>query len=182
MNTNTSLTTWRDVWNPISEFRREFDRLFDDWTTAATRSPRMENQFVPACEVEEGSDHYLLTLELAGVKKDDIKLEVIDNQIVISGERRQENQKKVNGHAYSERRFGKFQRSFALPAGVNPEKVEANYQDGILQVMVPKADSAKPRQIKISNGSSGSKLFGKLLGSKEEMHPPNDSPKEKVAS
>jgi len=185
MNTNNGLTTWRDAWSPISEFRREFDRLFDDWTTPTARTLRTESQFVPACDVEEGEDHYLLTLEMAGVKKDDIKLEVIDNQIVISGERRQENQKKAAGQAYSERRFGRFQRNFALPAGVDAEKVEANYQDGILRVMVPKAESAKPRQIKITNGSGGSKFFGKLLGpkeAKEEMHSSSDYSKEKVAS
>lgn len=185
MNTHNGLTTWRDVWNPISEFRREFDRLFDDWATPAPKSMRQDGHFIPACDVEEGEDHYLLTLEMAGVKKEDVKLEVIDNQIVISGERRQESQRKDTGQAYSERRFGRFQRSFALPAGVDAEKVEANYQDGILRVLVPKAESARPRQIKITNGSGGSKFFGKQLGSKEakeEMHSSSDYSKEKVAS
>lgn len=190
MNTINGLTTWRDVWSPISEFRREFDRLFDDWTTPAARAMGQDGHFIPACDVEESEDHYLLTLEMAGVKKEDVKLEVIDNQIVISGERRQESQRKGGGQAYSERRFGRFQRSFVLPAGVDAEKVEANYQDGILRVMVPKAESAKPRQIKITNGSGGSKFFGKLLGSKEapkevrkeEMHSSSDYSKEDVAS
>ena len=74
-------------------------------------------------------------------------------------------EKKTNaeGGYYSERRFGKFHRTFKLPSGVSSDKVEAHYQDGMLRVYVPKAETAKPRQIKISNGS-GTGLFGKLLG------------------
>jgi len=64
---------------------------------------------------------------------------------------------------YSERRFGKFSRSFALPVGVDTGQVEASYQDGILQILVPKAESAKPRQIQISNGIGASSFLGRFL-------------------
>jgi HSP20 family protein len=185
MNTNNGLNIWRDTWSPVSDFRREFDRLFDDWTAPAPRGLKTDQSFVPACDVEEADDHYLLTLEMAGIRKEDIKLEFNDGQLMISGERRHEAKQKQEGQWYSERRFGKFQRSFALPAGIDADKVEANYQDGILQVVVPKAESSKPRQIKITNGASGSRFFGKLLGqpkeAKEEMHSSNDY-KKSVAS
>jgi HSP20 family protein len=159
MNTNNGLNIWRDTWSPVSDFRREFDRLFDDWTAPS---------FAPACDVEEADDHYLLTLEMAGIRKEDIKLEFNDGQLMISGERRNETKQKREGQWYSERRFGKFQRSFTLPAGIDADKVEANYQDGILHVMVPKAESSKPRQIKITNGAGGSRFFGKFLGQAKE--------------
>jgi len=158
MNSNHGLNIWRDAWSPVSDLRREFDRLFDDWTSPAPRGLRTESTFVPACDVEEGEDHFLLTLEMPGMKRDDIKLEVNDDQLTISGERR-----------YSERRFGKFQRSFALPPGIDTTRVEANYQDGILRIMVPKAESSKPRQIKIGSG-------------KEEQLSSSDYRKDQVAS
>lgn len=151
-------------WTPLTEFRREMDRLFDDyWSPTSGDSRReMESEWNPACDVAEAENHYLLTLEVPGIPKEQIKLEVIDNQITISGERTAEEKKREPGSWYTERRYGKFHRTFSLPAGVDAQKVEANYQDGILKVYVPKAESAKPRQVKISNGSS-SGFFGKLL-------------------
>ena len=177
MKTNNALSLWRDTWSPVSEFRREFDRLFDDWASPSNAQVlRAEQSFVPACDVEESDDHYLLTLEMAGIRKDDIKLEVNDGQLTISGERR--NEAKQDGQWYSERRFGKFQRTFSVPVGIDADRVEANYQDGILRVMVPKAESAKPRQIKITNGTVGSKFFGRLLNqpkeTKDEVRSSND--------
>jgi HSP20 family protein len=166
------------------DLRREFDRLFDDWTTPATRGLRTDYAFLPACDVEEDENHYLLTLEMAGMKKEDIKLEINDGQLMISGERHRESKQREEGRRYSERRFGKFQRSFALPAGIDASRVEANYQDGVLRILVPKAESSKPRQIKIGSGSTG--FFGKVLGpqknEKSELNSPSDYRKEKVAS
>ncbi|MFL5815198.1 MAG: Hsp20/alpha crystallin family protein [Bdellovibrionia bacterium] len=181
MNTNNGLTVWaenwpenwKNTWSPISDLRREFDRLFDDWTTSTPRGLRTDYAFVPACDVEEDENHFLLILEMAGMKKDDIKLEINDGQLMISGERHQESRQKGEGRRYSERKFGKFQRRFVLPAGIDASRVEASYEDGILRIMVPKAESSKPRQIKIGSGSTG--FFG-------ELYPPSDHRKEKVAS
>ena len=161
-------------WSPLSDLRREMDKIFDDyWTSPSGRSlTDMDTQWSPACDVDEGEDHYLISLEMAGVPKDQVKVEFENNQLVISGERRAETKK---GQTYSERRYGKFQRSFTLPAGIDAEKVEANYQDGILRVYLPKAESAKPRQIKISNGSGGG-FLGRLLGpQKTEREVPSTS-------
>jgi HSP20 family protein len=166
MNTNNGLSIWNAGLGPLGELRREMDRFFDDFWTA---SPTLRNlqhadaTWAPACDVEEGEDHYLLTLDMPGVPKDKIKLEIVDGHVTISGERHQEQKGRANGAWYSERRQGKFQRSFALPVGVDADKVEANYQDGTLRVYVPKAESAKPRQIKITNGTHSS-FFGKLIG------------------
>lgn len=142
---------------PVTQLRREMDRLFDDfWSTP-------QNEWQPACDVEESPDHYLLSIEMPGVSKDQIKLEVVDNQLTISGERFHDNKKKDGSVWYSERRFGKFHRSFTLPAALNSEKVEASYQDGILKIYLPKAESAKPRQIQIGTGS-GLSFLDKLKG------------------
>lgn len=157
-------------WSPMAEFRREMDRFFDDsWGVPA--APRgmeeREVQWAPACDVEEADNHYMITLELAGVPKDQVKVEFHEDQLVVSGERRQETKRKEEGQWYSERRFGKFQRTFTLPAGVDPEKVEAHFQDGVLRVFVPKAESAKPREIKIHHGSEAG-FFGRLLGTSKK--------------
>jgi len=174
---NTYLVTRNNGWNPLSELHREMDRLFDDfWTTPTnTQTP---NNWNPDCDVEENDDHFLMTLEMPGIPRDQIKIECVDNQITISGERNRE-QKKTK--SYSERYYGKFYRSFTLPAGVNADKVEANYQDGILRLYIPQAESAKPRQIKITNGSDKG-FFGKLLGqSPKEKEGVHSSDENKVA-
>jgi HSP20 family protein len=149
---------------------REMDRLLDDFW-APPRNTRnlqeMEAKWNPPCDVEEADDHYLISLEMAGVPKEQIKIECHDNQILISGERRQESKKKEEGKWYTERRYGKFQRAFTLPAGVEADKVEANYHDGILRVYVPKTEVPQPRQIKITNGPGGG-FLSKLLGSTTE--------------
>lgn len=181
MNTDNRINLWRDILN-TGELRRDFDHLFGDRFTPATHRPGADVSFVPACDIEEQESHYLLTLEMAGVSQEDVKMEVIDNQIVISGERRNESRKGGDGLAYSERRFGRFQRSFAIPADADPGQVEANYQDGILRVVVPKAESSKPRQIKITSGTGDSKFFAKFGSQWKEKEEQHQSSTDRVAS
>lgn len=146
MRNKNALTLLNTSWNPLTELRREMDRLFDNFSAT-------EGTQVPLCDLEEKGDNYLLTAEMPGVPKDNVRVEVIDNQVVISGEQSSEERKDEGGTVYSERRYGKFQRSFSLPTQVDAEKVQASYDNGILRVMIPKAESAKPRQIQISSGS-----------------------------
>lgn len=188
MNTRNGYVSSREAGSLVSDLRREMARFFDDWTSPVGRGMQTDYAFVPACDVEESEAHYLLTLEMAGVRKDDIKLEVSNNDLTISGERHQECERKEEGRWYTERRFGKFQRNFSFPPGIDPIRAEANYEDGILRVLLPKAESAKARQIKISSGGAG--VLGKLLGSlkarngseKEDPHSSGEYQKEKMAS
>lgn len=154
------------TWSPFFELHHEMRKPFDSfWITPSVTRNLQEGyaQWSPTCAVEEADNHFSISLEMAGVPKDQVKVEFHDNRIVISGERQNEMKKKETGQWYSERRFGKFQRTFTLPAGIDAEKVEANYQDGVLRVYVPKAESAKPRQIKITNGISPSS-YRRLTG------------------
>lgn len=153
-----------DAWNPLAEFRRELDSLFDDFFTPARQTWREGNVlWSPKSDIIEEDEHYLVSIETPGVPKDAIKIEVADNTVTISGERRDQ----------------KFQRSFSLPAGVDVEKIAADYRDGVLQLMIPKAESAKPRQIKIGSGAG---FFGKLLGDSRKKEEENSSkPQEHVA-
>jgi len=101
-------------------------------------------------DILESKDSYLIRAELPGMKKEDLKTEVNEGTLTLSGERKFE--EPANGVEYhrAERVTGKFSRSFYLPQTVNYDGIKATYRDGILEVQVPKADEAKPRQIAIS--------------------------------
>ncbi len=155
-----------------SDLSREFGRLFDDLLNPnMNRGYRKDTSFVPACEVEEAEGCFRLNLEMPGVKKEDIQMEVNHHQLLISGER-QTSRKKENDYAYSEREYGKFRRAFSLPVGTEVSQIEASYQDGVLSIYVPKMESIKPRQIPIQNG-------GELSILSEKKAPPSTERKEK---
>lgn len=123
--------------------------------------------FQPACDIKEAKDHYLVSFDMPGVKKEDIKIEVRNNQLVISGERRHEmRQEEGESTLRHERAYGKFERTFELPKTVNTDKIEAHYENGVLNIALTKAESAKGRTIQIQSGQNG--FFSKLLGSKKE--------------
>lgn len=154
LNTVTHSFGNKNIWSPLMELCQEIDRL-------------SEEAWNPACEIFENEDHYFLTVEVAGIPKDLIQIEAIDNQLVISGERKVEDKKQENGLLYSERQYGKFQRSFGLPKGIETEKIEANFQDGVLRILIPKAEAAKSRKIKIGT-SNESSFIGKLIGQTQQ--------------
>ncbi len=159
------VTKRNNPWHSFGELDR--DSFFRDLFSSHSES------WAPAYEVEEEENHYLISLEIPGIPKDEIKIEAADNVLTISGEKHSE--KKLGSNWYGERRYGKFQRSFTLPPGVDNEKIEARYEHGLLHLLIPKMESAKPRQIKISTESNG--LFGKLLGDsrkREEAKSPEE--------
>jgi HSP20 family protein len=138
-------------------------------------SPISGPAFTPSCDLEETETHYLMSFDLPGVKKDDIKIDLRDDVLTVSGERKEEREEK-NGQKYQSERFlGTFMRSFQVPAGLKPEQVEAHYADGVLRVAVPKTETAKAQQIKISEGKAG--FWDKLLGKKKEESKPDGNGK-----
>jgi HSP20 family molecular chaperone IbpA len=108
----------------------------------------------PACEVSETDTHYVIKADLPGIPKDDVKIEVAENQLVISGERKEEKETKEKNRYLSERYYGSFQRSFALPAGTDTDKIEATYENGELKVSVPKTKVSQQKTIKIGEGKT----------------------------
>lgn len=162
-----NLTFWNDStltpWRGLLELQRSLDRMFD-YSYGDTQSEGWSDEpvFHPACEIDESDSHYLLSVDLPGVSKKDIQIEVKDNRLFIAGERKYESKNRRS----SERVYGKFHRVMALPTGLNTENIEAHYENGVLTVALPKAESTKPRQIKISEGKGT--FFGKLLGADKE--------------
>lgn len=105
--------------------------------------------FVPAVDIREKDDRYILEAELPGMKKEDIKVEVKDGVLTISGERKYEHEEKKEDYTRIERCYGTFHRAFTLPEHVLDSQIEATYKDGILTVTLPKGEKAKPKQIDV---------------------------------
>ena len=137
-------------WEPFAGFgnlRSVFD-IFDD---RADRSARPNiSKWHPAVDVLESKDAYLVRAELPGMKKEDIKVEVKDGTLVLSGESKSEKPAEGVQYRHVERVAAKFWRSFSLPESAKQDGIEATYKDGILEIRVPKAEQAKPRQIEVN--------------------------------
>jgi HSP20 family protein len=130
--------------------RDEFDNLlsrFGDWDGGA-----WANQFLtPTLDVAESEGFVDVTMDVPGMKADNIDIQVVGNMLTISGERSEEKGEKGNGKSFHrvERHMGHFSRSITLPSEVDESKVEATYQDGVLKVKLPKSEEAKAHKIKV---------------------------------
>ena len=138
-------------WSPfdrLGSFRDEVNRLFDlSWPS---RDTGRFSGWSPALDVADDKDNLVVSVELPGLKKEDIHISLHDGVLTVSGERKQERETKEGGTFRSERHFGKFQRSVTLPTTVDGNKVNAAYKDGILTIDLPKAEEAKPKQIAVN--------------------------------
>jgi HSP20 family protein len=162
----------------VWDFMREVETVFDDlWTNPkpSAGEPRFTNLVTPPADVHETKDFYLLTLDLPGIAQSDIKIDVQDGYLKISGERHREERKEEGLFKRYERSSGTFQRSFQLPQHVDEGKIQARMENGVLEVMVPKAEVAKPRSIKIEAEKGG--LFSRLLGKNESKEETKDADK-----
>lgn len=147
----------------VGDIFEDFDRLFNG--TMST-TPMGTVGFLPSCDVKETKEHYVVSLDVPGAKKEDIKIEVKDNRLIVSGERHREQKEGDETTLRYERSYGRFERVFALPASVNTDEIEAHYEDGVLNVAIPKAEAAKGRTVQIQSGQNG--FFSRLLSSKKE--------------
>jgi HSP20 family protein len=133
-------------------FSTEFNRLFNSlWET-----PTSSQRWVPEMDLVESDDHYLLRADLPGMKQEDVSIEFNDGTLTISGERKAEYERKEKGFFRLERSFGKFSRSLTLPEGVDPDKIEAGFHEGVLDVRIPKPEQRKPRRIEVAWDGNGS--------------------------
>ena len=146
-------------WNPIREInhlQRRLDRIFDDLSPFETFPSSLKDEdlnFAPACDIQETDSRYLVTFDLPGVKKDDVKIELRDNQLTVSGERNEEHKTEKSNHLSEERFYGSFYRAFTLPSNVQEEQVSASFDNGVLNITIPKAAGAKSKQIPIKDSS-----------------------------
>ena len=135
-------------------FSREIDRVFDAFFGQPDQQAR---RWVPPMDLIEAEDQFLLKADLPGLSEGDVNIEVQDGSLVISGERKAEHEQREGGWYRLERAFGSFQRSLTLPDGVDPDRIEASFSHGVLEVKVPKPEERKPRRIEISTANGNGK-------------------------
>jgi HSP20 family protein len=104
-------------------------------------------------DLVEAEDHFVLKADLPGLAEGDVNIEVQDGTLTISGERKAEHEEREKGWYRIERSFGSFHRSLTLPDGVDPDRIDASFADGVLEVHIPKPEERKPRRISISGGA-----------------------------
>jgi HSP20 family protein len=150
-------------WRPFEGLRREAERLFDDfgrgfgWPPFRSAMSRMEPSWgrelvwpsAPVVDVAEREKDYEITAELPGMAESDIEVNVSDDVLTIKGEKKEEKEEKKKDYYLSERRYGSFQRSFRVPDGVDANKIEAKFKNGVLTVTLPKTPEAQKKQKKI---------------------------------
>jgi HSP20 family protein len=138
-------------WNPTMTTRDPLFRVFDSlFNQDLLPSEEVSNRtWMPPVDIQETADAYRLVAELPGMTKEDINITLENNVLRLSGERKFEKDVKKDGYHRIERTYGTFARAFTLPSQVNQEKVEASFENGLLTIVVPKAEQAKPRKISI---------------------------------
>lgn len=148
-----AITRW-DPYRAMSNINREIERAFEDFGFPMLRRWRGEEEaaeegWMPAIDVSETKDEYLIKADLPGVSKDDVKVTLSENVLTVMGEKKSEKETKEQNYHRKERMYGSFVRNFRLPGPVSGEKVKAEYKNGVLTLAVPKAEGAKPKEIQI---------------------------------
>ncbi|HUZ83195.1 MAG TPA: Hsp20/alpha crystallin family protein [Gaiellales bacterium] len=134
-------------WDPFQQMRgieQEIDRMFGR-VAPATRMP-----WTPAADVKETDDAVIFHLDLPGLERDDVNVELHDRTLTISGERREEHEEHDRGYHIRERSYGRFARSFTLPEGVTSEQITATFAKGVLEVTVPRPVESVSHRIEIA--------------------------------
>jgi HSP20 family protein len=144
-------------WEPfreLSSLQTEMNRLFNAaFDTPTGNGGGGARRWTPAMDLVETDDHFVLRADLPGLTESDVNIELEDNVLTVSGERKAEHEAKGEGFYRVERAFGAFSRSLTLPKGIDPEAVTAGFENGVLEVRVPKPEQRKPRKITI--GAAG---------------------------
>jgi HSP20 family protein len=148
-------------WEPVAELgtiQNEMNRLFNtffDQPASGGSSQAAGRRWIPAMDLVETGDHYVLRADLPGVAEEDVTVQLEDNILTIAGQRGVEHAPK-EGYYRLERAFGSFSRSLTLPDGVDPDQVAARFTRGVLEITIPKPEQKKPRRVQINLGSTQS--------------------------
>ncbi|MBD2560100.1 MULTISPECIES: Hsp20/alpha crystallin family protein [Nostoc] len=141
-------------WQEFNAIQRQINRLFDEDTLPSAFLEKCFSR-VPAAELKETEDAILLKLELPGIAAKDLDLQVTENAVYLSVERKSEAKSEEKGVIKSEFHYGKFQRVIPLPARIQNTNVTADYKDGILNLTLPKAEEEKNKVVKVNLATSG---------------------------
>lgn len=159
-----SMTEAGRYWDPFASLHTEMDQLFNAlrgglWPSLSGRTgseptrtgPSLSGQMLaPAVDIAEKNGQYELTAELPGLDPEQVEVKLSDGRLTIKGEKKEEKEEEKEGYYLSERRFGSFQRSFAVPEGIDADKIVAEFKNGVLKIMLPKTPEAQQKEKKIS--------------------------------
>lgn len=168
----SSLSSSRHPFRELMNIQRQMERVFDDlWENGRfayypTTTDTELASYAPDVDVQETENHYLVSFDLPGMKKEDIKISLSGDMLTVSGERSSESESKTGALYRTERRYGRFERSFQLAGAAKPEQIEAQYADGVLKIAVPKVETARTHTIKIEDARPG--FWEKFLGHRKE--------------
>jgi HSP20 family protein len=138
-----TLTRW-DPFSELGELRSRFDRMFDELLDGRERA------WTPAIDVVREDGHLVVRADLPGFKPEEVRIEVEDDILTVSGEHRESKEEKDKHYVRRERRYGSFSRSMTLPMGVDPKKIEAKTREGVVEVTIPLPTEAKKEPVKIT--------------------------------
>jgi HSP20 family protein len=145
-------------WEPLRELasiQNEMNRLFGTvFDAPAPSNGGALRRWMPPMDLVETGDHFVLRADLPGLTEQDVNIEVEDNVLTVSGERKAEHETTKEGYHRVERAFGSFSRSLTLPEGVDAESVAASFDRGVLEIRIPKPEQRKPRKVSIGVGDS----------------------------
>jgi HSP20 family protein len=152
-------------WEPareLSSLQNEMNRLFNTFFDTPTPGGNggSVRRWIPSMDLVETEEHFVLRADLPGLSEEDVSIELEDNVLTVSGERKAEHEEKKEGFYRVERSFGQFRRSLTLPDGVNPDAIAATFDRGVLEVRIPKPEERKPRKVAIQVGDRAAAIEG----------------------
>jgi HSP20 family protein len=139
-------------WDPFGDFmtlRDRMNRLFEDMSSSKEEKDLMTRAWAPSVDIYENENEVVLNAEIPGVDEQDVEIKVEDNTLILKGERKFEKEAKEENYHRIERSYGSFFRSFALPGYIEQDRIEAEHENGILRIRMPKKLELKPRKVKI---------------------------------
>ena len=151
----------REINSLQQEMNRLFSSFFDTPPAGAGGSGGSPRRWIPAMDLVETDDHFVLRADLPGMSEGDVDLSLEDNVLTLSGERRTEHEQGGEGFYRLERAAGAFSRSLTLPEGVDGDAIAARFDKGVLEVRVPKPEQRKPRKLRISVGDGPVEIEGR---------------------
>jgi HSP20 family protein len=155
-------------WDPFQDLLSIQDEMNQLFTRASGQQQRpaqgaesgRQRMWAPALDISERKDAYVVTVEVPGVKPEELDITLEDGLLTIQGERRFTQESSDQQWHRVERRYGSFRRSITLPSQVQAESIEASFEDGVLEVIVPKAEEAKPKKITVRPGGGARQVEG----------------------
>lgn len=139
----------RGVLSDLFNVQKEMSKMLSNFFTGDDEAFSGLQNWYPSADILEGKDKYTVTMELPGVTKDNVKITLQENMLTVQGEKKQETESKDDNYHRVERSYGSFSRSFRMPSLVKTDKIDANYKDGVLTIVLPKAEEAKAKEIDI---------------------------------